>query len=99
MMEYGGYVARVEYDDSVELLHGSVVNSGPYPIATCEAADVQTFKDEFNVSVDEYLCAWASLSLFVVEIVTRVIQSEVMQSGEIAKPCRRFPAQSVPIKS
>ena len=57
MMEYKGYVARVEYDDSVELLHGSVVNSGPYPIATCEAADVQTLKDEIRASVDEYLAS------------------------------------------
>lgn len=27
-MEYKGYVAKIEYDDSVGLLHGSVVNSG-----------------------------------------------------------------------
>ncbi len=56
-MEYKGYIARVEYDDSIELLHGSVVNGGPYSIATCEAADVQTLKDEFRISVDEYLAS------------------------------------------
>ena len=57
MMEYKGYIARVEYDDSIEMLHGSVVNSGPYPIVTCEANDVRTLKDEFRISVDEYLAS------------------------------------------
>ena len=54
-MEYKGYLARVEYDDSVDLLHGSVINSGDYPIATCEAKDVDTLRKEFHLSVDEYL--------------------------------------------
>ena len=57
MMEYKGYVASVEYDDSVELLHGEVVNAGPYPIVTFESADVEGLKREFRVSIDEYL-AW-----------------------------------------
>ena len=57
MMEYKGYIAKVEYDDSVGLLHGSVVNSVDYPIANCEAADVEGFKREFQVSIEEYL-AW-----------------------------------------
>ena len=33
-MEYKGYVAEVEYDDAAGLLHGRIVNSGAYPIAT-----------------------------------------------------------------
>ena len=57
MMEYRGYIAKVEYDDSVGLLHGSVVNSGPYPIATCEAADVETLRKELHISIDEYLAS------------------------------------------
>ena len=40
MMEYKGYVADIEFDDSVGRLHGRVVNSGAYPIATFEATDV-----------------------------------------------------------
>ena len=55
MMEYKGYIATIEYDDSVGLLHGSVVNSGDYPIANCEAADEDTLKKEFCISIDEYL--------------------------------------------
>ncbi len=32
MMEYKGYVAAVEFDDSADILHGRVVNSGAYPM-------------------------------------------------------------------
>ena len=57
MMEYKGYIATVEYDDSVDLLHGEVVNAAPYPIVTFEAADLEGLKREFRISVDDYL-AW-----------------------------------------
>jgi len=57
MMEYKGYVAAVEFDDSVEVLHGRVMNSGPYPIATFEATDAKELRREFERSVDEYI-AW-----------------------------------------
>ena len=55
MMEYKGYVAAVEFDDSIDLLHGRIVNSGPYPIATFEATDARELRREFERSVDEYL--------------------------------------------
>ena len=58
MIEYKGYVASVEYDDSVGRLHGRVVNSGPYPIATFEATDVEGIRDEFRRSTAEYLASW-----------------------------------------
>ena len=56
-MEYKGYVATIEYDDSVGLLHGKVVNAGPYPIVTFEAADVEGLEREFRISVEEYLAS------------------------------------------
>ena len=56
-MEYKGYIATIEYDDSVEMLHGEVINAAPYPIVTFEAADVEGLKREFRVSIDDYL-AW-----------------------------------------
>lgn len=56
-MEYKGYIAEVEFDSSVGLLHGSVINSGPYPIANCQAADIETLWAEFRISVDEYLAS------------------------------------------
>jgi len=58
-MEYKGYVAAVEFDDSIEVLHGRVVNSGPYPIVTFEATDATDIRREFERSVDEYL-AWCA---------------------------------------
>ena len=54
-MEYKGYIATIEYDDSVEMLHGEVINAAPYPIVTFEAADVEGLKREFRVSIDDYL--------------------------------------------
>ena len=57
MMEYKGYVADVEFDDSVGRFHGRVVNSGAYPIATFEATDVVGIRTEFHRSIDEYLAS------------------------------------------
>ena len=56
-MEYKGYVAAIEFDDSVGRLHGRVVNSGSYPIATFEATDVEGLQREFIRSIDEYLAS------------------------------------------
>ena len=55
MMEYKGYKAEVEFDDSVGRLHGRVANSGAYPIATFEATDVEGIQREFHRSIDQYL--------------------------------------------
>ena len=55
MMKYKGYTAEVDFDDSVGRLHGRVVNSGPYPIATFEATDIDGIRREFHQSIDEYL--------------------------------------------
>lgn len=57
MMKYKGYAAEIEFDDSVGRLHGRVVNSGAYPIATFEATDVEGIRREFHRSIDEYLNA------------------------------------------
>ena len=55
MMEYKGYLASVEFDDSADVLHGRVVNSGRYPIATFEATETRELRREFERSVDEHL--------------------------------------------
>ena len=57
MMEYKGYAAEIEFDGSVGRLHGRVINSGPYPIATFEATDVDGLRLEFQRSIDEYLAS------------------------------------------
>ena len=53
-MEYKGYVASVSYDDSCDLLHGRVVNSGG-TIVSFAAPDLTEFKREFKLCIDEYL--------------------------------------------
>ena len=55
MIEHKGYIAEVVYDDSIDLLHARVANSGDCPIATAEASDVASLMREFAISVDEYL--------------------------------------------
>ena len=57
MMQYKGYIAQIEYDDLVGLLHASVINSGAYPVANCEAADEESLRREFRISIDEYLAS------------------------------------------
>ena len=56
-MEYKGYEATVEFDDSIDVFHGRVVNCGAYPVATFEAADARNLRREFERSIDHYL-AW-----------------------------------------
>ena len=48
-MEYKGYVAaKLNTMIRWDLLHGRVVNAGPYPIVTFEASDVEGLKREFQ---------------------------------------------------
>lgn len=56
-MIYKGYVAAIEYEESEELFHGYVVNSGASSIATFAASDVEGLKREFRISIDEYLAS------------------------------------------
>lgn len=57
MLNHKGYLAAVEFDETVNRLHGEVVNSGDYPIATFEATDVSALQREFQISVDAYLAS------------------------------------------
>ncbi len=57
MLTYKGYIAAVDYDDSVDELHAYVVNSGPYSIANCFAKDVEGLKRELALSIDDYLAS------------------------------------------
>ena len=56
-MEYKGYIARIVFDDSVEVFHGDVANCGDSPIVTFEATDVEGLRREFRLSIEEYLAA------------------------------------------
>ncbi|MYB25546.1 MAG: hypothetical protein F4X37_10675 [Acidimicrobiia bacterium] len=63
MLEYKGYRGEVVYDDDAEVLHARVVNSGAYPVANAEAADVEGIKREFRRSIDVYLAGCSELGI------------------------------------
>ncbi len=63
MLEYKGYVGEVVYDDESGLLHASVINSGPYPVATAESFDASGISREFQISIDVYLEGCAELGI------------------------------------
>ncbi|MXZ45978.1 MAG: type II toxin-antitoxin system HicB family antitoxin [Chloroflexi bacterium] len=53
MMEYGGYRARVMFDDDAEVFHGEVV--GTRDVITFQGTSVPELRDAFAASIDEYL--------------------------------------------
>jgi predicted HicB family RNase H-like nuclease len=57
MMEYKGYVARVEYDSEADLFHGEVVNTRP--VLTFQGQSTGDLKRELAATVDDYL-AWCA---------------------------------------
>ncbi|CAK0757952.1 Toxin-antitoxin system HicB family antitoxin [Gammaproteobacteria bacterium] len=55
MMEYKGYIGRVEFDDEAELFLGEVINVRD--AITFQGASVAELKKEFQVSIEAYLDA------------------------------------------
>lgn len=55
MMNYKGYIGKVEYDDENRVFTGSVVNVKT--VITFQGSTVDEIEDEFKASVDDYL-AW-----------------------------------------
>lgn len=53
MMEYKGYVGKVEYDAEGNILHGEVV--GTRDVITFQAKSVEQVQQAFKDSVDDYL--------------------------------------------
>jgi predicted HicB family RNase H-like nuclease len=53
MMEYKGYVGRVEYDDEAETFHREVINTRD--VITFQGATVAELKKAFRDSVEDYL--------------------------------------------
>ncbi len=53
MMEYKGYLGRVEYDDEAGIFHGEVVNLRD--VITFQGETVQELRAAFQESVDDYL--------------------------------------------
>jgi predicted HicB family RNase H-like nuclease len=53
MMEYKGYIGRVEFDDEAGIFHGEVVNTRD--VITFQGTTVAQLRVAFHESVDDYL--------------------------------------------
>ncbi len=53
MMEYKGYVAKVEFDDEDDLFHGEVINLRD--VITFQGQAVDELRQAFRESVEDYL--------------------------------------------
>ena len=53
MMEYKGYIGKVEIDDEAGILHGEVINIRD--VITFEGTSVDEIHKAFRESVDDYL--------------------------------------------
>jgi predicted HicB family RNase H-like nuclease len=53
MMEYKGYMGRVEYDDEAGLFHGEVMNTRD--VITFQGTTVTELRKAFRDSVEDYL--------------------------------------------
>lgn len=53
MMEYQGYLGKVEYDDEAGLFHGEVLNTRD--VITFQGTTVKGLQQAFRESVDDYL--------------------------------------------
>jgi predicted HicB family RNase H-like nuclease len=53
MMEYKGYIGRVEYDDDAGFFHGDVINIRD--VITFQGKSVAELKKAFHDSVEDYL--------------------------------------------
>lgn len=53
MMNYKGYIGKVEYDDENRIFSGEVVNSRA--VITFHGKSVEELEKEFRISVDEYI--------------------------------------------
>lgn len=60
MMEYKGYIGKVEYDDEAGIFHGEVVNLRD--VITFAGESVPELRRAFQESVDDYLAFCAARS-------------------------------------
>jgi predicted HicB family RNase H-like nuclease len=59
MMEYQGYIGKVEFDDEASIFHGEVINTRD--VITFQGKSVVELKKAFRESVDDYLAFCAEL--------------------------------------
>jgi len=59
MMEYKGYVGKVEFDDEAGIFHGEVINTRD--VITFQGTTVEEIRHAFKDSVEDYLDFCAQL--------------------------------------
>ena len=53
MMEYKGYIGKVEFDDEAEIFHGEIINTRD--VITFQGKSVTELTKAFRESIDDYL--------------------------------------------
>lgn len=53
MMEYQGYIGKVEFDDEAEIFHGEIINTRD--VITFQGQSVSELTKAFHDSIDDYL--------------------------------------------
>jgi len=53
MMQYKGYLARVEFDEEANIFHGEIVNIRD--VITFQGKSVEDLKNAFQDSIEDYL--------------------------------------------
>ncbi len=53
MMQYKGYVARIDFDEEANVFHGEVVNIRD--VITFQGKSVEEIRNAFHDSIDDYL--------------------------------------------
>lgn len=53
MMEYKGYVGKIEFDDEADIFHGEVLDIRD--VVTFQGKSVKELKKAFHESIDDYL--------------------------------------------
>ena len=53
MLNYKGYIGKVEYDDEADIFHGDVI--GLRDVVTFQAETIKGVNEEFVASIEDYL--------------------------------------------
>ena len=97
MMEYKGYVAKVEFDDEDDVFHGEIINLRD--VVTFQGQAVDELRQAFQDSVEDYLAFCAERNeqpekpysgKFSIRIDTELHRKIAMQARIASKSLNRW---------
>ena len=97
MMEYKGYIAKVEFDDEDDVFHGEIINLRD--VVTFQGQAVEELRHAFQESVEDYLAFCAERNeqperpysgKFSVRIDTELHRKIAMQARIASKSLNRW---------